>query len=114
MRIVTLWTGQQCTLATYIQSWSAVKRMPAGQPITLHRDIPRTREDILRFMADGIHDRINRNDSSFRQGRLWDAARQAEMQHFARQINTPRLVIDWVPPCLRKHRHRMNIADRMR
>lgn len=69
--------------------------------------------EILARMREGLMDRINRHDLSYRRGRKFDSDYQRSMIFAARLLNQPRLIIDWLPPDLKERfasRLRVNCA----
>jgi hypothetical protein len=105
--------GRDHRLGAYINAWRMVKSAPEGALFNESLRLERwtgghcTREEILQQYSDGVHDRINRHIPWYCEGHKWDSEWQWETHIAARQLNTPRLHIHWLPPWLRarfKHR----------
>ena len=86
-RYITLGDGTHVTLAAYSAAWRACTAAAPGTEF--RRGLcgygSRTREEILGEFRDGVHDRINRHAPGFGAYRT------------AREVNTPRLAVRWVP-----------------
>lgn len=100
-RAVVLGNGRRVGLGNYVEGWKRAKRAPPG---AVFRGSPcgwahvdEDAAEILRQFRAGMHDRINRRLPWFGQGRRWDPNWQAEARRFARQVNTPRLIVRWAP-----------------
>lgn len=98
-RYVTLGDGTRVTLAAYSAAWRACTAAAPGTEF--RRGLcgygSRTREEILEEFRDGVHDRINRRIPWYGRGRKWDGGWQRDARRTAREVNTPRLVVRWVP-----------------
>ncbi len=98
-RYITLGDGTRVTLAAYSAAWRACTAAAPGA--TFSRGLcgygSRTREEILGEFRDGVHDRINRHAPGFGAGRKWDSDWQRDAYRTAREVNTPRLIVRWVP-----------------
>jgi len=110
MRIIALGNGKRVSLGEYVRIWRRVRQAPSGTIYTesLCGWWPTTRETILAQFSAGVHDRINRHLPGYGVGRKWKPQWQSEMRRTARQVNTPRLRISWLPKELRGR-----FADRM-
>lgn len=110
-RYVTLGDKRRVPLGAYVAAWRAVLAAPADQRTdrSLCERFPSTAGDVLREFRDGLHDRINRHVPGYGVGRKWSADWQREAVHFAASINTPRLVIRYLPKDFRGPRfmHRL-------
>lgn len=100
-RFVTLGSGRRVTLGAYVRGWRAVK---AASPETLYtdsltgwRDDPTPAGRILAQFRYGMHDRINRHIPGYGVGRKWSPSWYWETWRFARDVNTPRLIVRWAP-----------------
>lgn len=62
---------------------------------------PATGREILAEFRQAFQTRINRHMPHYGQGRKWDPDWQAETLRAARELNTPRLRIYWLPKHLR-------------
>ncbi len=96
-RAIRLPNGKWCGLAAYVQSWRTVRALPPEASVRGFGDWPEPAADVLRELRYGLHDRINRHIPSFGVGRKWDHDWQREVGHTARAVNTPRLIVRWVP-----------------
>ncbi len=92
------------SVGQYVQAWKDCKAAPVGTEYNhgLCGWSPTTRERILREFEEGMHDRINRHTEGYGVGRKWDSDYQRDMAHAARAVNTPRLIVRYVPTDLRK------------
>lgn len=102
------------TLGTYVEGWRKVLSAPAGAMFkqSLTGWWPASREEVLGQFSYGVHDRINRHLPWFRKGRNWDPDRQRELLQASRQLNQPRLIIDWLPKSLvARFKHRLRDRD---
>lgn len=102
-RYVTLGSGQRVTLATYAKVWRRLLNLPPGPGIVASQGLSgwgsgrQTRDSLLRDFRAGMHDRINMHDPAYGRGRKWSYDWQREAMQTARAVNTPRLVVRWVP-----------------
>lgn len=64
-------------------------------------DWPESAEYVLREMRYGMMDRINKHDRKYGIGRKWSGEWQRETANCARDVNTPRLIVRYVPLHLR-------------
>lgn len=87
------------SLANYITAWREV--LAASDDAVFNESLtgfgPATRERVLRQFRAGMHDRINRHVDGYGVGRKWDDDWFRGMGHAARQLNTPRLRLHWLP-----------------
>lgn len=102
-RVIRLPNGKQVGIGAYARAW---KKLAAGKYADddVFRDwdyFPVTADVVLLKMRDGMHDRINRHLPAYGRGRKWSSDWQREVEHTARLVNTPRLVVRWVPRDLR-------------
>jgi Uri superfamily endonuclease len=90
-RYVTLPNGKSCGLGKYVSAWRKLR--------TIDPDT-------------SMHDRINRHLSGYGKGRKWHHDWQRAAIQTAYAVNTPRLIVRWVPWDLR-HRlaHRITRED---
>ena len=121
-RIVYLPGNRTVTLGNYVKAWRMVLTAAPGTVFDKAFNWwPETREDILREFREGLHDRINRRVDGFPgvlrpvniHQRKLDHQWQVETERAARQLNRPRLVIDWLPAWLKPrfaHRLRESMA----
>lgn len=99
-RTIRLPNGQSVTLATYCQAWKAIARKPEGYYSGFDY-FPTRGTEILEKIQFGVHDRINRHLPHYGRGRKWDDDWQRAAIQTARSVNTPRLLIHWLPVDLR-------------
>lgn len=99
------------TLGAYVRAWKRVLAAPAGAvfPSSLCFLSPTSREEILLEFSFGVDDRIDRHIPGFGVGRKTRPDWQREMIHASRQVNTPGLILDWLPADLLPR-----FADRLR
>ena len=102
-RVIVLGNGKRIGLGAYVNGWKACKAAPEGTRYKhgLTGWGPETREEILKGFDYGLHDRINRHIPGYGTGRKWDADWYWTMVRTAREVNTPRLLVYWVPAELR-------------
>ena len=101
-RYITLGDGRACGLGTYVKAWRAILTLPERQWLVRCPDgYGGTASDALRQLRDGMHDRINRHIPGYGKGRKWDSDWQRTMTQSAHALNTPRLIIDWLPADLK-------------
>lgn len=97
MRVIGLPNGGQCTLGTYVASWKTLLTMDPGAEVGGFDYDARKAGYVLSALAEGLHDRINRHDPRYGVGRKWSDTWQADAYRTARMVNTPRLIVRWVP-----------------
>jgi hypothetical protein len=100
---VTLYQGRRVSMESYLRAWKQVKLDDPGKmyPSGPGSWAPMTAAKILAEMRRGIHDRINRHLPGYGQGRKWSQDWFWSAKRCADQVNTPRLIVRWVPPDLR-------------
>lgn len=122
-RIIYLPENRTVTLGAYVTAWK--NALAAHEGATFQNGFnwyPESRADVLREFRRGLHDRINRRIGGFpgtlkpraAYGRKFDHQWQTETYRASRQLNHPRLIIDWLPPWLHsrfKHRLRSAMLD---
>jgi hypothetical protein len=96
-RYITLPNGNTCSLPAYVKAWSTLKTAAPREQIKGWDHFPTEAGHILREIRYGVHDRINRHVPGYGKGRKWDQQWQADMRRASRDLNTPRLVISWLP-----------------
>lgn len=97
-RFVDLGWGQRCSLRAYVKWWHALKREPPhALSMVPGRFDGGTAAEALRELRAGMHDRINQHAPSYGRGRKWDSDWQRTAHQTARAVNTPRLIVRWVP-----------------
>lgn len=109
---IVLPNGRRTSVSRYVAAWHALKAMPASATVPGFDHFPAPASDILGSMRAGLHDRINRHDVAFGKGRKWDADWQRAALQTAGRVNTPRLIIDWLPPDFKaRFAHRLRSYD---
>jgi hypothetical protein len=103
-RYVTLGDGRRVGLGTYVKAWRSVldagdKAIIAGSPRDPRRSC--SREEALHEFREGMDDRINRHIPGFGVGRKWEPNWFWAAWRAARDVNTPRLIVRYVPPDLK-------------
>jgi len=96
-RYISLPNGRACGLPTYVKAWRTLKAARPDEQIKGWDHFATEAAEILRDIRYGVHDRINRHIPDYGHGRKWDSNWQHDMQRAARDLNTPRLVISWLP-----------------
>lgn len=98
-RYIVLGCGRRIGLGAYVAAW---RKCLALDPETwIGRGVDgcgQTAGEALQDLRRGLHDRINLRSPGFGIGRKWSADWQRQMIYSAGQLNTPRLIIDWLPP----------------
>lgn len=117
MRAFTLPSGRRVSVLQYLIIWHTCRTcerrgvdpaVQAGQ----WDAFPTTASRTLRDLRAGLHDRINRQLPHFGQGRKWSDDWQLNTSRAARELNTPRLRIHYLPPHLRaRFGHRLAMED---
>ena len=111
-RVVTLPNGKRCGLGVYVSAWRKLKALPSDAQISGFDHFPDDAGRILRQVRFGMHDRINRHIPGFGRGRKWHQDWQRHALQCAIAVNTPRLIVRWVPSDLRKRlAHRITQND---
>lgn len=98
---ITLPNGKPCGLDVYVRAWRTLKTLPADAKVKGFGHFAEDASYILRELRYAVHDRINRHIRSYGRGRKWDQNWQRDAIQTAHAVNTPRLVVRWVPPDLR-------------
>lgn len=84
---------------------------PAGG-VPIDRGTVLTAEEWLRWFRERLDVKISSHIKGFEIGRKWDLDYQVEIRRAARALNTPRLVIDWLPADLKtRFAHRLRRND---
>jgi hypothetical protein len=99
-RYVTLGDGRRISLGHYVRAWRTTLAAPATQRFAGSPCDPLTqcsRDDVLRDYRDGLHDRINRHIPGYGKGRKWSPDWQRAALQAGHAVNTPRLIVRWVP-----------------
>ena len=111
--VITLPNGRQVGLGVYARAYRELITMDPAALVKGFDYFAAPAREILARVREGLMDRINRHDLSYRRGRKFDPDYQRSILQAARQLNQPRLIIDWLPPELRvrfTHRLRVNCA----
>lgn len=102
-RYVTLADGRKIGLGKYVQAWKVCKTLPGNAWIGKGIDgWGQTAAEALVSLRAGMDDRINRNIPGYGVGRKWDPDYYFSMVRAAGDLNTPRLLIRWLPADLMK------------
>lgn len=97
-------------------SYCAAVRRAKAEPSTTFKSsfchwAPSGAADIVDQFRGGLHDRINRHIPGHGRSRKWSNDYQRALTYSARLVNTPRLIIDWLPPDLvDRFHHRLRCA----
>lgn len=103
MRYVTLGDGRTIGLGKYVAAWRACLELPPSAPIGRGVDgLGQTAAAALRDLRAGLDDRINRNVPGYGIGRKWSSDWQRAALQASAQVNTPRLIVRWLPADLMK------------
>jgi hypothetical protein len=98
---VTLPNGKRCGLGVYVAAWRTILSLAPDTMLPGFDHFPSAARDVLRDLRNGMHDRINRHVPGFGKGRKWDQDWQRGAIQCAHAVNTPRLIVRWVPADLR-------------
>ena len=110
-RYVTCGDGKKVPLGVYVSAWRVVR--DAKPDLMFNRSLcerwPASAGEILAQYRAGMVDRINRHMPPwYGKGRKWGDSWQTETRRAARQLNTPRLAIHWLPIWLKdRFSHRL-------
>lgn len=99
-KVIVLGDGRRVTLGNYVKAWRAVLKSPQGAMFKgspSDSRMPADREQCLREFRSGMHDRINKRIPSYGRGRKWSSDWWWDAWRASRDVNTPRLVVRWVP-----------------
>jgi hypothetical protein len=113
MRYITLGNGNKMSLKGYCKAWKQAKRLSSDTVFTHGLDgwWEVDRNEILRQFNDGLHARINQHIPWYNNGKKWVNQWQIDTLRAARELNTPRLVIHWLPHWLKnRFEHRLHWA----
>lgn len=105
---IVLGDGRRVPMRNYVAGWRKAAELPA----TVWCDRtpsgwPGTAGEALREFRAGMHDRINRHLPWYGRGRKWGDDWQRAATITAAHVNTPRVLVRWLPVDLRdrlKHR----------
>jgi hypothetical protein len=104
--------GRAVRPAVYVSAWRTLKGLPPGELVKGFGYDPERADHVLREMRYGLHDRINRHLPGFGVGRKWHHNWQRAALQCASRVNTPRLVVRWVPADLKARlSHRLYQED---
>jgi hypothetical protein len=111
-RCVTLPNGRECGLGVYVNAWRKLRTMDANTQVKGFDHFPDRADSILRELRWGLNDRINHHIKGYGVGRKWSQDWQRAASQAARAVNTPRLIVYWVPCDLRKRlAHRVTTGE---
>lgn len=107
-RYITLPNGKPCGLGVYVAAWRQLQTLPPHEEIRGWDHFPTEVRGILAEISRACDERINRHLPWFERGRKWEWVWQADTARAARALNTPRLVIHWLPAWLKtRFAHRL-------
>ena len=110
-RYITVPIGRHIALGEYVKTWRLLKTLPPMEEVKGWSWWAVRADVILEGISYGVHDRINRLLPWFNKGRKWEWNYQTETRRAARALNTPRLIIHWLPSWLRpRFEHRIREA----
>lgn len=107
--VIVLPNGRPCGLGTYAAAWRAVLKMPREEMVKGFAFFPEPAWSVLTAMRGGLSERINAKIPGYGVGRKWANDWYFETYRAARMLNTPRLIIDWLPAWLKPR-----FAERLR
>jgi hypothetical protein len=109
---IRLPNGRQCALRTYVHAWRKLKSMSPTAQVGGFDHFPEDASRILREIRLGLHDRINRHVPDYGKGRKWHHDWQRAAIQAAIAVNTPRLVVRWVPiDLMPRLKHRLTVGE---
>ena len=97
-RCIVLADGRRLGLGDYVRAWRRCLTLPPETYIG--RGISgwgQTAAEAIYDCRRGMDDRINRRIPGYGIGRKWDPDWQAQTWRLARELNTPRLIVRWIP-----------------
>src|SRR6266478_9512217 len=95
---ITLGDGRKIGLSCYVTAWKQCLALPANTPIGPGiSGWGQTAGEALRDLRQGLEARINRNIPDYGKGRKWASDWQFATWNASRQINSPRLIVRWLP-----------------
>lgn len=95
------------TAKTIVACHGFCKTHPAGG-VPIDRMTVLTAEEWLRWFRERLDVKISSSMPHFEQGRKWNLDYQWEIRRAARELNTPRLAIHWLPKDLKtRFAHRL-------
>lgn len=108
MNTIQLPNGCRVGAPTYAVAWALLLKAEPESGVDGFDYGTVTAAAVLREMRHGLHDRINRHTPNHGKGRKWDPDWQRATRHAARELNTPRLRIHWLPAWLKgRFAHRL-------
>lgn len=99
--VITLPNGRPIGLGRYANAWRELLKMDPRRAVAGFDFFPAPAGEILAKMRAGLMDRINRHDRRYGIGRKWCSDWERGMRSAAWMLNSPRLIIDWLPPELK-------------
>jgi len=111
---ITLPSGRRVSVGEYARSWRVLLATPPETQVGGFEWYPMSAAEVLRELRRGMHDRISRHLPWYERGRKWDHDWQRDALQLRSRVNTPRLVLDWVPQDFRSrfaHRLRNHQED---
>jgi len=113
-RYVILGDGRKIGLGTYVDAYRGALAAPPDAQFnrSLCDRWPAGRAEVLEQFRAGTAERINRHIPGYGLGRKWCSDWRRAMTQAAHALNTPRLVIYWLPVELKtRFRHRLRTVD---
>ena len=111
-RVIRLPNGRRVTLGTYVRAWRALLTMKPTDQVKGFDHFAEDASRILRELRRGMHDRINRHIPGYGRGRKWSHDWYRAAWRTSRDVNTPLLIVRWVPHDLRARlAHRLTTED---
>lgn len=99
-RSIGLPNGKSISFTAFCSSWRQAKEIAKTHPEALIKGwewYPVKVDEVLREIRFGMHDRINRHVPGYGKGRKWAREWQLEARRTSNAVNTPRLIVRWVP-----------------
>lgn len=102
-KYVTLGDGRKIGLGAYVKAWKACLALPPETAIGKGVDgWGQSAGEALAALRAGMADRINKNIPSYGVGRKWSSDWYWPIARAAAELNTPRLLVRWIPADLMK------------
>lgn len=103
---IVLPNGKACGIGRYVAAWKALKAMDPKALCPGFDHFPAPAAEILKALEYGLHDRINKHDPKWLQGRKWQADQQADMWCDSRAVQ------DIIQRRVRVYQFRSQLAQR--
>ena len=111
-RVFGLPNGRYVGRGSFVRDWRILKGLEPQAMVKGFDHFAMSAEEVLRRIVAGVHDRINRQMVGYEKGRKWDNDWQRHALQCALAVNTPRLIVRWIPQDLRgRLAHRLWVEE---